>query len=209
MSPTPPRRCSRSARGSSVQPSAVIDHLARHAGLAQGMAQVIAALPLDAARRQLFLPLQLLQQHGSGMEEVFAGKQTPGARAAIDQLAGEARRHLGTAFELLTTCAAAGAAGVPAAGAGSPRPEAHVARRRRSVRTALDVAVADLVDAVARVAVAGVWRVVGRTAVVIAARSEASPDSHPARSTRWIASLRVAMTPGTGYCANSIRCSRS
>ena len=82
-------------------PSAVIDHLARHAGLAQGMAQVIAALPLDAARRQLFLPLQLLQQHGSGMEEVFSGKQTPQARAAIDQLAGEARKHLGTAFELL------------------------------------------------------------------------------------------------------------
>ena len=84
-----------------AQPSAVIDHLARHAGLAQGMAQVIAALPLDAARRQLFLPLQLLQQHGSGMEEVFSGKQTPGARAAIDQLAGEARKHLDTAFELL------------------------------------------------------------------------------------------------------------
>jgi phytoene synthase len=85
-----------------AQPSAVIDHVARHAGLAQGMAQVIAALPLDAARRQLFLPLQLLQQHGSGMEEVFAGKQTPRARAAIDQLAGDARKHLGTAFELLT-----------------------------------------------------------------------------------------------------------
>jgi phytoene synthase len=60
-----------------VPPSAVIDHLARHAGLAQGIAQVIATLPFDAARRQLFLPLQLLQQHGSGMEEVFAGKQTP------------------------------------------------------------------------------------------------------------------------------------
>jgi phytoene synthase len=85
-----------------VQPSAVIDHLARHAGLAQGMAQVIAALPLDAARRQLFLPLQLLQQHGSGIEEVFSGKQTPRTRAAIDQLAGDARKHLGTAFELLT-----------------------------------------------------------------------------------------------------------
>ena len=85
-----------------VPPSAVIDHLARHAGLAQGMAQVIAVLPLDAARRQLFLPLQLLQQHGSGMEEVFSGKQTPRARAAIDQLAGDARKHLSTAFELLT-----------------------------------------------------------------------------------------------------------
>jgi phytoene synthase len=84
-----------------AQPSAVIDHLARHAGLAQGMAQVIAALPLDAARRQLFLPLQLLQQHGSGMEEVFSGKQTPRMRAAIDQLVGDARKHLRTAFELL------------------------------------------------------------------------------------------------------------
>ena len=73
-------------------PSEAIDHLARHAGLAQGMAQVIAALPLDAARRQLFLPLQLLQQHGSGIEEVFSGKPTRGARAAIDQLGGEARR---------------------------------------------------------------------------------------------------------------------
>jgi phytoene synthase len=85
-----------------IQPSAVIDHLARHAGLAQGMAHVIATLPLDAARRQLFLPLQLLQQHGSGIEEVFSGKQTPRARAAIDQLAADARKHLGTAFELLT-----------------------------------------------------------------------------------------------------------
>ncbi len=83
-------------------PTAAIDHLARHAGLAQGMAQVIAALPLDAARRQLFLPLQLLQQHGSGVEQVYSGKQTPQARAAIDQLAGEARNHLRTAFELLT-----------------------------------------------------------------------------------------------------------
>jgi len=84
-----------------ARPSEAIDHLARHAGLAQGIAQVIAALPHDAARRQLFVPLQLLQQHGSGMEEVFAGKQTPGTRAAVDQLVGEAQRHLATAFELL------------------------------------------------------------------------------------------------------------
>jgi phytoene synthase len=82
-------------------PSAVIDHLARHAGLAQGIEQVIAALPLDAARRQLFVPLQLLQQHGGGIEEVFSGKQTPRVRAAIDQLAEDARKHLGTAIDLL------------------------------------------------------------------------------------------------------------
>jgi 15-cis-phytoene synthase len=82
-------------------PSAEIEHLARHAGFAQGFVQVVASLPHDAARRQLFLPLQFLQSHGSGVEEVFAGKQTPQARAAVDQLLGEARGHLETAEALL------------------------------------------------------------------------------------------------------------
>ena len=84
-----------------ARPSEAIDHLARHAGLAQGLVQVIATLPWDAARRQLFVPLQLLESHGSGIEQFFLGKQTPQARAAIDQLIGEARGHLKTAFELL------------------------------------------------------------------------------------------------------------
>ena len=82
--------------------SGEVEHLARHAGLAQGFTQVIAALPLDASRRQLFVPLQLLQKHGSGMEEVFAGKQTRNLRAALDQLISEARRHLDASFVLLT-----------------------------------------------------------------------------------------------------------
>jgi 15-cis-phytoene synthase len=83
--------------------SGEIEHLARHAGLAQGMAQVMAALPRDASRRQLFVPLQVLQQHGIGMEEVFAGKQTAKLRAVLDQLIGEARGHLNTAIALLAT----------------------------------------------------------------------------------------------------------
>jgi phytoene synthase len=77
------------------------EHLARHAGLAQGMARVMAALPLDASRRQLFVPLQWLESHGSDIEEVFAGKETPKLRAALDQLIGEARQHLKTALALL------------------------------------------------------------------------------------------------------------
>ncbi|MGN8547747.1 phytoene/squalene synthase family protein [Bradyrhizobium sp. 13971] len=84
-----------------ARPSEAIDHLARHAGLAQGMAQVIASLGRDASRQQLFLPLQLLQQHGGSKEEVFAGKMTPNIRAAIDQLADAAQGHLKTAFGLL------------------------------------------------------------------------------------------------------------
>jgi len=81
--------------------SAEADHLARHAGLAQGFTQVIASLPSDAARRQLFVPLQLLRAQSSDMEEVFAGKETPRVRAALDQLIDEARKHLRTAFTLL------------------------------------------------------------------------------------------------------------
>jgi 15-cis-phytoene synthase len=78
-----------------------IAHLARHAGLAQGITQVIAAMPLDASRHQLFVPLQLLERHGSGMAEVFAGKWTLQLRAALDQLIGEAGEHLKTALALL------------------------------------------------------------------------------------------------------------
>jgi phytoene synthase len=78
-----------------------LEHLARHAGLAQGITQVMKALPLDASRRQLFVPLQLLERHGSNMEEVFAGRQTPKMRAALDQLIVEARGHLKTSFALL------------------------------------------------------------------------------------------------------------
>ncbi len=78
-----------------------IEHLARHAGLAQGMAQVLAALPRDASRRQLFVPLRLLESHESDLEEVFARKQTPRLRAALDQLNGEAQAHLKTALALL------------------------------------------------------------------------------------------------------------
>ena len=83
------------------QTSEGIEHLARHAGLAQGITQVMASLPLDASRRQLFVPQQVLQNHGCGIEEVFAGKETQKLRAAFDQLLGEAKGHLKTAFDLL------------------------------------------------------------------------------------------------------------
>jgi phytoene synthase len=91
------------AAGVAARASEEIDHLARHAGLAMGIAQVIASLPRDASRRQLFVPLQLLQQHGSGSEEVFSRKQTPATRAAINQLIGEAASHLRTDLSLLET----------------------------------------------------------------------------------------------------------
>jgi phytoene synthase len=82
-------------------PSEAVEHLARHAGLAKGIVQVIANLPRDAAHRQLFLPQQVLASHGCSMEDVFAGKETPNLRAVLEQLSGEAQQHLTTASSLL------------------------------------------------------------------------------------------------------------
>jgi 15-cis-phytoene synthase len=62
---------------------------------------VLGSLPRDAAHRQLFVPLQLLEQHGSGMEELFAGQPTPSIRAAFADLVREAGQHLETALQLL------------------------------------------------------------------------------------------------------------
>ncbi len=85
------------------QSSEEVEHLALHAGLAQGMAQVMASLPLDASRRQLFVPQQVLESHGCGIEDVLAGKETPKLRPALDHFFGEAREHLRTALALLPT----------------------------------------------------------------------------------------------------------
>lgn len=77
------------------------DHLARHAGLAGGMARVIANFGFDASRRQSYVPLTLLEQHGADLEQMFTGRDTPSVRAAIGGLANEARPHLKAALGLL------------------------------------------------------------------------------------------------------------
>jgi phytoene synthase len=82
-------------------PSNETDHLARHAGLARGIAHVIALLGLDASRRQSFVPLQFLKQHDIGLEQLFAGRDTPPLRAALGGLAEEARSQLDAAQALL------------------------------------------------------------------------------------------------------------
>jgi phytoene synthase len=78
------------------------DHLARHAGLARGITQLIAALGPDASRRQLFVPLDLLERHGGDLEQVFAGRDAPSLRTALGELAEEAQLHRDTALALLS-----------------------------------------------------------------------------------------------------------
>jgi 15-cis-phytoene synthase len=65
------------------------------------LAQSVCPVPRNGARRQLFVPVQLLARQGIGAEAIFAAKQTPPVRAALDQLIAEARHHLEAALSLL------------------------------------------------------------------------------------------------------------
>lgn len=86
-------------------PSSEVEHLARHAGLTMGIVQVMASLPFDASQRRLFVPQQVLARHGCDPEDIFARKQTPQLRKALNDLLSEARSHLDTALTLLASLA--------------------------------------------------------------------------------------------------------
>ncbi len=73
--------------------SDMLPEVTRQAGIAETCLHVLTRLPFDASRQQVYLPLDLLAKHGSGVEEVFAGKMTPALRAAIDEFVDLAFTH--------------------------------------------------------------------------------------------------------------------
>jgi phytoene synthase len=81
-------------------------HAAHHAGIAQGLAEVIANLPFHAARKQLYLPQDVLTEVGATEADIFAGRPTPQLQAAIAKLANVAREHLDKATDLLIAVSA-------------------------------------------------------------------------------------------------------
>lgn len=84
-----------------------IADLAAHAGTAYAVAGFLRALPLHAARGQLYLPADLMQRYGAQAADVFAGKATTELRAALAELRLRARQHLGAAGNLLGAAPAA------------------------------------------------------------------------------------------------------
>ena len=70
------------------------------AGQVQTIANLIALLPRHAARRQLFLPLDMLRQYGAEPDDVFAMRASPGLRAVLAELRLRAHRHLTRIAEL-------------------------------------------------------------------------------------------------------------
>ncbi len=73
------------------------------AGIASGIAGLLRAFPLHAARRQLYVPADLLARHGVSSDDIFAGRSSPTVNAALAELRGLARQRLTAAREHLMT----------------------------------------------------------------------------------------------------------
>jgi phytoene synthase len=71
---------------------------AGHAGIASTIASILRSFARHASRRQVYVPLELLDRHGARIEDVYAGHASPQLHAALAALRNETRRHL-AAFE--------------------------------------------------------------------------------------------------------------
>ncbi len=71
--------------------------LFRHAGIADTVTHVLAGLARHAARRQLFIPLEVLDRHAVDREDVFAGRVSDPLKAALAELRRHVRRQLAAA----------------------------------------------------------------------------------------------------------------
>jgi 15-cis-phytoene synthase len=77
--------------------------VANPAGIAYAIAGLIRAFPLHAARRQLYVPLELLDRHGIEAQDIFAGRSSKNLRAALADLQDVARSHLRVAHQQMAT----------------------------------------------------------------------------------------------------------
>ena len=77
------------------------DPAIRRAAFAQTTVRIVQSLARDAARGQLYLPLDVMQQFGAAPEDLFAGKVTPELEAVLANLRLRARDALAAARSAL------------------------------------------------------------------------------------------------------------
>jgi phytoene synthase len=82
--------------------------LSLHAGLGHAIAGLLQALPVHAARGQLFVPLEILERHGGGPQDIAGKHANAPLRAALAEMRGHAREHLAQAGRLATGLPVAG-----------------------------------------------------------------------------------------------------
>ncbi|MBS0533284.1 MAG: phytoene/squalene synthase family protein [Proteobacteria bacterium] len=71
--------------------------LMRGAGIAATVAYVLTNLAKHVSRRQLFVPLEVLERHKVDLGEVYAGKVSEALKAALAELRRHARRQMNAA----------------------------------------------------------------------------------------------------------------
>lgn len=67
---------------------------ANAAGVAAMITSLLHALPRDAARRRLYVPVEILERHGVAPGDVFSGRSSDRLRSALAELRNMARGHL-------------------------------------------------------------------------------------------------------------------
>lgn len=104
--------------------------LAGPAGTGSGIARLLQAFPVHAARGQLFLPVDVLASHGVNVADVYARRATPQLLAALSDLRERAR------FELDQVAAATNRLATQARPAFLPVALAHLLLDRLEARAA-------------------------------------------------------------------------
>jgi len=89
------------AAGATVERSPLLEALTHHASLAHGLTSLIEALPRHAARRQLYVPLGLLEQYGLAREALFGGDAPPELPRLVRSLADQAAKQFAEAMKLM------------------------------------------------------------------------------------------------------------
>ena len=74
---------------------------AEPAGIAHAIAGLLRAFPLHASRRQLYVPIELLERHDVQQQDIFAGKSSQNLRAVFAELQKVACTHLAAAYETI------------------------------------------------------------------------------------------------------------
>ena len=69
------------------------------AGIAYAIAGLLRAFPLHVARRQLYVPADILERHAVRTHELYAGLSSAGLVAALAEMRELARSHLAVAHE--------------------------------------------------------------------------------------------------------------
>jgi phytoene synthase len=70
------------------------DVAAEPAGIAYGITGLLRAFPVHLARRQLYVPQEVLERHEVHLHELFAGRSSTGLAAALAELRERARGYL-------------------------------------------------------------------------------------------------------------------